>query len=90
MEYYEYTLDEDFLKNTAYPLMKGAAEFVLDVLCEVDGKQVVCPSVSPENRFYLDGVLLGIAKHTAMTQGIAIDLFTNISRAANILGINAV
>ena len=33
-EHYAYTMDKDFLRNTAYPLMRGASEFVSDWLIE--------------------------------------------------------
>jgi len=29
---YDYTQDKDFLKNTAYPLLKSNAEFLLDYM----------------------------------------------------------
>ena len=37
-DHYEYTLDREFLEKTAYPIMKGAAEFYLDIMTEEDGK----------------------------------------------------
>ncbi|WAC14500.1 glycoside hydrolase family 95 protein [Dyadobacter pollutisoli] len=50
-EHYRFTQDEEFLKNTAYPLMKGAATFFLDFLVKdpVSGKLISSPSNSPEN-----------------------------------------
>ena len=88
-EHYEYTLDREYLEKTAYPLMKGAAEFYLALLVKDNGKYILCPSTSPENTYiWKDGVRLALAKHTAMTQGILIDLFENLSRAAEILQIN--
>ncbi len=55
-EHYLYTGDEKFLRETAYPLMKGAAEFLLDWLID-DGKGhlVTNPSTSPEHKFVLPG-----------------------------------
>ncbi len=85
-EHYEYTLDSDYLENTAYPLMKGSALFFLSVLKEVDGKLVICPSTSPENRYYhSEGKALALARYTTMSQAIVMDLFENISRAAYVL-----
>ncbi|MCD6346257.1 MAG: glycoside hydrolase family 95 protein, partial [Bacteroidales bacterium] len=50
--YYEYTLDTAFLENTAYPTLKGAAEFIRDYLTEdPSGYLVSVPSSSPENNF---------------------------------------
>ncbi|MHC4579879.1 MAG: glycoside hydrolase family 95 protein, partial [Planctomycetota bacterium] len=48
--HYEFTQDRIFLKERAYPILKGAAEFMLDYLVEdKDGYLVVVPSTSPEN-----------------------------------------
>src|SRR5690554_8059765 len=49
-ERYLYSGDKDFLKE-AYPIMKGAATFFLDVLIEEPENKwlVVSPSSSPEN-----------------------------------------
>lgn len=52
-DHYLYTQDLVFLKNTAYPVMKEAAEFYLDFLVEdpKTGLLVSGPSISPENSF---------------------------------------
>lgn len=51
-EHYQFTQDETFLKNEAYPLMKGAAEFFADWLIDDGNGHLVTPvGVSPENRF---------------------------------------
>ena len=50
--HYEFTGDRDFLEKHAYPVLKGAAEFLLDTLVEdPDGMLVVVPSTSPENAY---------------------------------------
>lgn len=87
-EHYEYTLDREYLESTAYPLMKGAAEFFLSVMIPDSGKYIISPSTSPENSYYFEGDKKAfIAGYTAMSQAIAMDLFENLSRAAQILGI---
>jgi alpha-L-fucosidase 2 len=51
-EHFLFTRDTAFLRERAYPLMKGAAEFVLGFLTESpDGYLVTNPSHSPENSF---------------------------------------
>lgn len=51
-EHYNFSMDKTFLRERAWPVMKGAAEFLLDYLTEgPDGKLVIAPSVSPENRY---------------------------------------
>ncbi len=43
-------LDKDYLRRTAYPLLKGNAEFLLDYMVEDPntGYMVTGPCVSPE------------------------------------------
>ncbi|HVW87220.1 MAG TPA: glycoside hydrolase family 95 protein, partial [Bryobacteraceae bacterium] len=53
-EHYAFTLDRSFLEKRAYPVLKEAAEFLLDYLTD-DGKGhlVTGPSSSPENTYKL-------------------------------------
>ena len=54
--HYEYTGDEAFLRDTAYPVIREAARFMLDWLCEDgEGRLTTAPSTSPENRFIAPG-----------------------------------
>lgn len=79
-EPYQFTQDQRFLKERAYPLMKELAAFWIDEL-QVDprdGKLVVSPSFSPEHGDYSAGA--------AMPQQIVWDLFTNLSEAAPLVG----
>ena len=51
-EHFDYTQDTVWLKNYGYGLMKGAAQFCLDVLVDDGrGNLVTSPSTSPENIF---------------------------------------
>lgn len=50
-EHYDFTRDLGFLATTAWPLLRGCAEFCLDWLVEKDGFLETCPSTSPENLF---------------------------------------
>jgi alpha-L-fucosidase 2 len=55
--HYEFNQDLLYLKNEAYPIIRGSIEFVLDFLIESpDGYLVSNPSSSPENHFYIPGV----------------------------------
>jgi alpha-L-fucosidase 2 len=49
-EHYRFTQDKEFLRKTAYPLMKGAAMFFLDFLVKDPGSDwlISSPSNSPE------------------------------------------
>lgn len=51
--HYAYTLDKDWLKQVAYPIMREAVLFYEDFLIEKDGYLVTCPSVSPENTYIM-------------------------------------
>nr|GGH92421.1 hypothetical protein GCM10011355_01880 [Aquisalinus luteolus] len=79
-EHYEFTGDEAFLRERAWPVMKGQGEFWLDMLVEDarDGSLVVSPSYSPEQGDFTAGA--------AMSQQIVYDLFTHILEASEILG----
>ncbi len=83
---YEYTLDKDFLEKTAYPIMKGAAEFYLDIMSEQNGEMFLCPGTSPENGFIYEDDWSPIGKYTTMSMSIARELFTNCIKASEILG----
>jgi len=50
--HYEFTQDRTFLEEEAYPILKGAAKFLMDYMREdKDGYLVIVPSTSPENSF---------------------------------------
>ncbi len=85
--HYQFTGDKKFLQETAYPLMKGAAEFCLSWLVEDrNGLLVTAPALSPENDFIDDNGQHGsVSIATTMDMSIIWDLFTNIIEASNIL-----
>jgi alpha-L-fucosidase 2 len=72
-EHYLFTRDKDFLEKTAYPVLKGSAEFLVGFLIpSPEGFLVTNPSTSPENRYYLPG-----SKETAqLTYSATIDIET--------------
>ncbi|MES2891428.1 MAG: glycoside hydrolase family 95 protein [Bacteroidota bacterium] len=86
--HYEFTKNKQFLRDTAYPLMKGAAEFCLDFLVQdKNGFLVTAPSFSPENTFFDDKGKSGSTSiATTMDMSIIWDLFTNIIAASKALG----
>ncbi len=81
-ERYLFTLDDDFLRETAYPLMKGSAEFFTEVLVEdpETGYLISTPSNSPENG--------GLVAAPTMDHQIIRDLFSNCVRASKILNMD--
>jgi alpha-L-fucosidase 2 len=55
-EHYAFTGDINYLRKSAYPVMKGSVEFVLDFLIKSpEGYLVTNPSHSPENAFFVPG-----------------------------------
>ncbi|RED63201.1 glycoside hydrolase family 95 protein [Cohnella lupini] len=89
MEHYEFGLDREFLKNTAYPVLKGAAAFFLDYMTVHPkyGWLVTGPSNSPENSFYLDNEndTYHLSMGTTMDQMLVRDLFEFSLSAAETL-----
>ncbi len=86
-EHYLFTGDVKFLAETAYPLMKGSAEFLMDWLVEKDGKYITSPSTSPENAFFDDNGRRGqVTIGSAMDLEISWELFTDVIEASEKLG----
>ena len=85
-EHYSFTMDKDYLKNYAYPIMKKSALFCFDWLIEKDGFLVTAPSNSPENIFIYDGQMCSISYGTTMDHSIINDLLNNLIDAYKILG----
>ncbi len=87
---YTFSGNTAFLKNKAYPLMKGAAQFYLDWLVS-DGKDhlVTAPSTSPENHYKApSGQWVSLTYGSTMDLSIIRDVFTNVIEASTILGID--
>lgn len=90
-EHYAFNRDTAFLRDQAWPIMRGAAEFMLDWLIE-DGKGylVTLPSISPELEFYAPtGEKVAVSVGSTMDMAIIWDLFTNSIETCEILGIDA-
>ncbi len=91
-EHYQFTGDKAFLADRAWPLMKGAARFILDFLVAapagtpVAGRLVPCPSHSPENSFRKpDGTVSMFTYAATMDLEICHDVLRNAVEAARIL-----
>lgn len=86
-EHFQFTGDREFLEDRAYPLMKGAAQFMLDFLVEgPDGHLVTSPSHSPENWFFTpDGTRSSFTYGATMDIAIIKDLFKNCITASEIM-----
>lgn len=91
-EHYLFGGDVEFLKKQAYPLMKGAARFMLDFLIEAPegtpfaGKLVTNPSHSPENSFLKpDGTKSLFTYAATIDLEIIHELFTNCIACIDVL-----
>ncbi|MCX7604773.1 MAG: glycoside hydrolase family 95 protein [Bryobacteraceae bacterium] len=92
-EQYEFTQDRALLADI-YPILRGAAEFLLAWLIENDEGFLVTPAGnSPENLFvYTDSSgqkrTAGVCMGPTMDLALARDLFTNCITAASLLGVD--
>jgi len=86
-EHFQYTQDSTFLRTDAYPLLKGAAQFMLHWLVEdpESGFLVTAPSTSPENQFSYNGQGYNIGKATTMDIAIVRELFQTVIKASTAL-----
>lgn len=87
-EHFLFTRDTAFLRKTAYPLLKGSAEYILGFLTKSpEGYLVTNPSHSPENTF----IDPANSKRSMLTYastadiGIITELFKYCTEAASIL-----
>ena len=89
-DHYDYTRDRRFLADRAYPVLKEAAEFLLDYMVEdKQGRLVTGPSLSPENRYKLpDGTVASLTMGPYMDTEIAHALFSRLIAAGEILGVD--
>ncbi len=89
-EHYLFTRDEHFLRETAYPAMKGSAEFYLDWLIpSPQGGLTTCPSFSTENTFLSpDGQHCQTSAGCTMDIALLRELFSNCATAAKLLNVD--
>jgi hypothetical protein len=97
MDYYEYTLDEDYLEEVAYPALLGMSRLFSKTLVEQDGLLLVSPSASPENPITKEQ-LQGMPGHLAedgrhyvtkgctFDQGFVWENHTDVLKLAKVLG----
>ncbi|XVE93455.1 hypothetical protein REPUB_Repub01dG0194200 [Reevesia pubescens] len=87
-EHYTYTMDKDFLKNKAYPLLESCTSFLLDWLIDGPGGYLETnPSTSPEHMFVApDGKPASVSYSSTMDIAIIKEVFSEIVSAAEVLG----
>ncbi|HEY3742018.1 MAG TPA: hypothetical protein VGL53_19335, partial [Bryobacteraceae bacterium] len=90
-DHYDFTRDKQYLSQRAYPIMKEAAEFLIDYLTD-DGKGhlVTGPSISPENQYIsANGLPASLCMGPVMDIEITRALFDRVKQASQILGVDS-
>lgn len=81
-EYYDYTRDKKFLKETAYELIKSSANFTVDYLWhKPDGTYTAAPSTSPEHG--------PIDQGATFSHAVAREILLDAIDASKVLGVDA-
>ncbi|HEY0472943.1 MAG TPA: glycoside hydrolase family 95 protein [Kribbella sp.] len=90
MEHYRFQLDLDYLRDRAYPLLAGAAEFALALLVEDrEGRLQFIPSTAPEHHFVLpSGEKASVDLTTTYDLWVLRELFGNVLEAEQALGLD--
>ena len=80
-DYYDYTRDKQFLKETGYELIKSSAQFAVDYLWKKpDGTYTAAPSTSPEHG--------PIDQGTTFVHAVIREILLNAIDASKVLGID--
>src|SRR5688572_25510515 len=89
-EHYLFTGDKKFLREEAYPLMKGAALFLLKWMIEdpKTGYLITNPSTSPENTIKISGKEYQLTMASTMDMSIIRELFRALIKTTAILKID--
>jgi alpha-L-fucosidase 2 len=89
-EHFLFTGDLAFLRASAYPLMKGSAEFCLAWLVEDHANRLTtAPSVSTENNFIApDGKTAEVSAGCTLDMALIGELFGNCMAAAKLLDVD--
>lgn len=89
-DHYDFTRDKKFLRRRGYPLMKEAAEFLLDYLVEDEKHRLITgPSLSPENQYLgPDGHAVKLCMGPVMDTQITHALFSRVIESAELLDVD--
>ncbi|HEX7301866.1 glycosyl hydrolase family 95 catalytic domain-containing protein [Lentzea sp.] len=86
-EHYAFGGDVEWLRARAWPVLRGAAEFLLHWLVPVDGVLTTAPSTSPENHYLAGGRPVGVGVGSTADLALIAGLFADVVAAAEVLGI---
>ena len=80
-DYYDFTRDTTFLRDTAYDILRSSARFTVDYLWhKPDGTYTAAPSTSPEHG--------PVAEGTTFSHAVAREILLDAAAAAEILGVD--
>lgn len=89
--HYLYTKDDEYLRNTGYPILKSCAEFFMDYMVEdpATGFLVTGPSISPENGFRLpDGSGYSASMMPTLDRAVVYQIYTACIESSKILNVD--
>ncbi|WP_328321347.1 glycoside hydrolase family 95 protein [Kribbella sp. NBC_00382] len=91
MEHHRFHPDLDFLRDKAYPVLLGAAEFVLSMLVEDgEGRLQFIPSTAPEHHFFVpSGEKASVDLTTTYDNWLIRELVANVVEAEEALGLSS-
>lgn len=90
-DHYGFTMDETFLSETAYPILKEAAQFFLEsmTLHPTQGYLMTGPAVSPENWFIApDGTQMSESMMPVHDRVVVYETFIRTIEASKLLGVD--
>lgn len=86
-DHYCFTHDEEFLRDTLYPVMLAAGDFMKDTFTRVNGRLCNVPSTSPENMYLEEsGSARAICTMSAMDIGISKEFALAFATVSDDLG----
>lgn len=88
--HYCYTLDKEFLKNQAYPVLKENARFLMDYMTTDPGSiyLVTGPSTSPENGFKYKEDVVSLSMMPTTDRVLVAEIFNSVIEASTILNVD--
>ena len=80
-DYYDFTRDTTFLRDTAYEVLRSSARFTVDYLWhKPDGSYTAAPSTSPEHG--------PVAEGTTFSHAVAREILLDAAATAEVLGVD--
>ena len=86
-QYYQFTQDEEMLRDKLYRYLEGSATFLSKTLENYDGKWLVSHSASPENNMWFTEKFVTVG--TMFDQTMVRESYLQLQEASRVLGIDA-